>query len=93
MSRLFRLPGHKGPKLARRSEFGKFADYFLQPGGFWKCEYLVISFEQLTTANGRIAVKQFCEWAMMLGPVMFARKTVGEIQIVEDLREAPERLK
>ena len=90
--RPFRPPGHKGPKFAPRSEFGLFAGYFLQPGGLWKGEYLVISFEQLIKATGRIEVKRVRECALVPGPVTFPLKTVRDIQIDEDLREASERL-
>ena len=86
--RPFRPPGHKGPKFAPRSEFGLFAGYFLQPGGLWKGEYLVISFEQLIKAIGRIEVTRVRECALVPGPVTFPLKTVRDIQIDEDLREA-----
>ena len=89
--RPFRPTGHKGPKFARRSEFGLFASYFLQPGGHWKGEYLVISFEQLIKATGRIEVKRVRGCALVPGPVTFPLKTVRDIQIDEDLHEAPKR--
>ena len=90
--RPFRPTGHKGPKFAPRSEFGLFACYFLQPGGRWKGEYLVISFEQLIKATGKIDVKRVRECALAPGPVTFPLKTVRDIQIDEGLREAFERL-
>ena len=90
--RQFRPPGHKCPKFAPRSEFGLFAGYFLQPGGFWKGEYLVISFEQLIKATGRIEVKRVSECALVPGTVTFPLRTVRDIKIDEDLREASERL-
>ena len=90
--RPFRPTGHKGPKFAPRREFGLFAGHFLQTGGHWKGEYLVISFEQLIKATGKIEVKRVRECALVPGPVSFPLKTVRDIQINEDLREAPERL-
>ena len=56
--------GHKGAKFVPRSGFGLFASYFLQPGGRWKGEYLVISFEQLIKATGKIEVKRVRESAL-----------------------------
>ena len=64
----------------------------LQPGGRWKGEYLVISFEQLIKATGRIEVKRVRECALVPGPLTFPLRTVRNIQIDEDLREASERL-
>ena len=89
--RPFRPTGHKGPKSAPRGEFGFFAGYFSQLGGHWKGEYLVISFEQLVKATGRIEVKRVRECALVPGPVTFPLKTVRGIQIDGDLREASER--
>ena len=79
--RPFRPTGHKGPKFAPRREFGLFAGHFLQTGGHWKGEYLVISFEQLIKATGRIEVKRVRECALAPGPVTLPLKTVGDIQI------------
>ena len=89
--RPFRPTGHKGPKFAPRSKFGLFAGYFLQPGGRWKGEYLVISFEQLVKATGKVEMKRVRGYALVSGPVTFPLKTVRGIQIDEDLREASER--
>ena len=88
----FRPPVHKGAKFAPRIEFALFAGYFLQPGGRWKGEYLVISFEWLFQATCRTEVKRVHECALVPGPVTFPLKTVRDIQIDEDLREASERL-
>ena len=82
----------KGAKFAPRNEHGIFAGYFLQPGERWKGEYLVISFEQLIKATGRIEVKRVRECALVPGPLTFPLRTVRDIQIDEDLREASERL-
>ena len=90
--RPFRPTGHKGPKFAPRSEFGLFASCSLQPGGRWKGEYLVISFEQLIKATGKIEVKRVRECALVPGPVTLPLEMVRDIQIDEDLREASERL-
>ena len=90
--RPFRPPGHKGPKFAPRSEFGLFAGYFLQPGGLWKGEYLVISFEQLTKATGRIEMKRVRECALTPGPITFPLRTVRDIEVDKDLRAASEQL-
>ena len=86
--RPFRPTGHKGPKFAPRGEFGLFAGYFLQPGGRWKGKYLVISFERLIKATGNIEMKHVRECALASGLVTFPLKTVRDIQIDEDLREA-----
>ena len=87
---------HKCAKFAPRNEHGIFAGCFLQPGGRWKGEYLEISFEQLIKATGRIEVlievKRVRECALVPGPLTFPLKTVRDIQIDEDLREASERL-
>ena len=83
---------HKGAKFAPRNEHGIFAGYFLQPGGRWKGEYLVISFEQLIEATGRIDVKRVRGCALVPGPLTFPLKTVRDIQIDEGLREASECL-
>ena len=83
---------HKGAKFAPRNEHGIFAGYYLQPGGRWKGEYLVISFEQLIKVTGRIEVKRVRECALAPGPLTFPLRTVRDIQIDEDLREASERL-
>ena len=79
----FRPLVHKG---------AKFACYFLQPGGRWKGEYLVISFEQLIKVTGRIEVKRVLECALVPGPLTFPLQIVRDIQIDEDLREASGRL-
>ena len=88
----FRPPVHKGAKFALRNEHGIFAGYFLQPGGRWKGEYLVISFGQLIKVTGRIEVKRVRECALFPGPVTFLLRTVRDIQIDGDLREASERV-
>ena len=41
----FKPPVPKGAKFAPRNEHGILAGYYLQPGGQWKGEYLVISFD------------------------------------------------
>ena len=61
----FRPPVPKGAKFAPRNEHGIFAGYYLQPGGRWKGEYLVISFEQLIKVTGRIEVKRVRECALV----------------------------
>ena len=64
--------------------------YYLQPGGRWKGEYLVMSFEQLIKATGRIEVKRVRGCALVPGPLTLRLRTVRniQIQIDEDLREA-----
>ena len=91
--RPFRPPGHKGPKFAPRSEFGLFAGYFLQPGGLWKGEFLVISFEQLLTkTSGRIVMQRVRECALTPGVITFPLRTVRDLEVDKDLRAASERL-
>ena len=89
---VFRPPVREGAKFASRSEHGLFAGYYLQPGGRWKGEFLVISFEQLIRAKDRLEVKRVRECALVPGPVTFPLRTVRDIQIDTDLREASERL-
>ena len=67
----FRPPVHKGAKFAPQNEHGIFAGYFSQPGGRWKGEYLMISFEQLIKVTGRIEVKRVRECALVPGPLTF----------------------
>ena len=52
----------------------------------------MISFEQLIKATGRIEVKRVRECTLVPGPLTLPLKTVRDIQIDEDLREASEHL-
>ena len=67
--------GHQCAKVRRLhreiNTASSLATYLLQPGGRWKSEYLVITFEQLIKVTGRIEVKRVRECALVLGPLTF----------------------